>query len=254
MCCFLCCWLCGFLCCSLCRSLGGCCRWGGLHGRCLCRRRPRRLHDAACPTRTWEAARCRRRPRRLHGRCLPDEDMDGCPRSAACLPRKLGRGRRLGIRPSKTHCAEAHWASAYWAHGLFGGASWRNALGHPRGACARSGLAGHVRRRWSARHVLGSLGGSAPWGPGSGMGASGSFFFLWFGPRPPFFLSCVWGPCPKPRKKKDPEAPIPLGARTPRSRTSPKEPVCVAVQPPVVAHVRPAPAYSAQRGSPRTTP
>ena len=88
MCCSLCCSLCGCLCRSLCRSLGGCRRWGRPRSAACCRRRPRRLHDAACPTRTWTADCCRRRPRRLHGRCLPPKATPKTPKR--CLHAGLG--------------------------------------------------------------------------------------------------------------------------------------------------------------------
>jgi len=88
VCCSLCCSLCGCLCRSLCRSLGGCRRWGRPRSAACCRRRPRRLHDAACPTRTWTADCCRRRPRRLHGRCLPPKATPKTPKR--CLHAGMG--------------------------------------------------------------------------------------------------------------------------------------------------------------------
>ncbi len=73
-------------------------------------------------------------------------------------------------------------------------------LGLPRGACARSGLAGHVRRRVSARRVLGSSGGSSsPLALGLRQAGFGCM-----GLRPP--LSSCLGIGPKPHA---PEARLP---------------------------------------------
>ena len=183
-------------------------------------------------------------------RCLPDEDVGGCPRSAACLPRKLGRGQWLGVRPSKTYCAEALWASALWAHGLFGGALWRSPRAAPlsrarRGwtdMCDDGGLHGNAHRLFGGVRLLGI---SAP----KGMGASGSLFFLGLGPGPPNHTRGKRGAQgPNQRKKRDPEAPIP----EPRSKEpSPPTSRVRAGQTTGGGHGRPDPSAHRLRGGAR---